>query len=41
MNGVFVDKVDGGHRIDLEQLHGVGGWIAAREIEVSFQPEVK
>lgn len=41
LNGLFVDKVDGGHRIELEQLHGVGGWILAREVVVSFAPELE
>lgn len=41
LSGAFVTPVGGGHRIDLEQLHGLGGWILASEVSVSFTPETE
>lgn len=41
LGALLLTSVDGGHRIEFEQLHGVGGWIAASEVTVSFTPESK
>ncbi len=41
VSGLRLISVEGGHRIELEQLHGVGGWIAASGVTVSFSPELK
>ncbi len=39
LSGILLSSAEGGHRIEFEQLHGLGGWIAASEIRVSFTPE--